>query len=223
MSRCRTRRPSLSLSASSGKRTLPSNELSTSNDSLWYVMCKSYRRQDEQLLVFSEYKCTRVLLCWNFLLVLEKLYMVLTTLSTKLIMLCVWLCLQSCTAVCVFVSACVYVIVNLSSLFSKEVAPPPYGVVALPPQYLGHLAEPQPWNCYCLTQCISFVCVCLWVFVFFMVFCKTLHFRRLKMLLATPMQKLIPATQRYDGVRRWRAHQTQHCHSEHKEKSFEMG
>ena len=164
MSRCRTRRPSLSLSASSGKRTLPPNELSTSNDSLWYVMCKSYRRQeDEQLLVFSENKCTWVL-C-KFLLGLEKLHMVLNTLSTKLIMLCVWLCLQACTAVCVFVSACVYVIVNLSSLFSKAVAPPPYGVVALPPQYLGHLAEPQPWNCYCLRHCISFVCVWLSVCV----------------------------------------------------------
>ena len=81
------------------------------------------------------------------------------------IMLCVWLCLQACTAVCVFVYACVYVIVNLSSLFSKEVAPPPYGVVALPPQYLGHLAEPQPWNCYCLRHCISFVCVWLSVCV----------------------------------------------------------
>ena len=165
MSRRGTRRPSLSLSASSGKRTLPSDELSTSNDSLWYVMCKSYyRRKDEQLLVFSENNW--VLLCCKFLLGLEKLHMVLTTLSTKIIALCVWLCLQACNAVCVFMSACVYVsIVNLSSLFSKEVAPPPYGVVALPPQYLGHLAEPQPWNCYCLRHCISFVCVWLSVCV----------------------------------------------------------
>ena len=67
--------------------------------------------------------------------------------------------------VCICVCLCVCVIVNLSSLFSKAVAPPPYGVVALPPQYLGHLAEPQPWNCYCLTHCISFVCVFLSVCV----------------------------------------------------------
>lgn len=166
MRRCRRRRPSLSLSASSGKRTLPPNELSTSNDSLWYVMCKSYRRKDEHVLAFSEYKCNWVLLCCKFLLCLEKLYMEMFTHSTKIIALCVWLCLQACTAVCVFVSACVYVsIVNLSSLFSKEVAPPPYGVVALPPQYLGHLAEPPPWNCYCLRHCISFVCVWLSVCV----------------------------------------------------------
>ena len=112
LSLCRTRRPSLSLSVSSGKRTLPPNELSTSNDSLWYVMCKSYRRQDEQVVVFSEYKCTQVFLGCKFLLGLETLYMVLVTLSTKPITSSVWQCVYLCLPVCMWLWIWVHYLVK---------------------------------------------------------------------------------------------------------------
>ena len=67
---------------------------------------------DEQVVVFSEYKCTQVFLGCKFLLGLATLYMVLVTLSTKPITSSVWQCVYLCLPVCMWLWIWVHYLVK---------------------------------------------------------------------------------------------------------------